>query len=85
MKPELLDILCCPITHRPLKKLDASGLQRLNTAIAEGRIKTHQDELLVESLQEALVTDDDRLVYPVRGGIPVLLEEECIDTIKLGD
>jgi uncharacterized protein YbaR (Trm112 family) len=39
---------------------------------------------LPESLSEALVTRDGRLVYPVRAGIPVLLEEESIDWQQLG-
>jgi uncharacterized protein YbaR (Trm112 family) len=38
-----------------------------------------------EKLVEALVTRDGRLVYPVRDGIPILLEEESIDWKQLGD
>jgi uncharacterized protein YbaR (Trm112 family) len=84
MKSELLEILCCPITHKSLKRLDAGGLERLNQAITAGQVHNHQEQALTEVLSEALVTDDGRLVYPVREGIPVLLEEECIDMAPLG-
>jgi uncharacterized protein YbaR (Trm112 family) len=36
-------------------------------------------------LAEALVTRDGRLVYPIRNGIPVLLEEESIDWNQIVD
>jgi uncharacterized protein YbaR (Trm112 family) len=34
--------------------------------------------VLSEPLQEALITDDEKLAYPVNNGIPVLLEGESI-------
>jgi uncharacterized protein YbaR (Trm112 family) len=74
----LLDIICCPVTHVPLELMADGSLQRLNALIAAKRIKTCADELVIEALQEALVTRDGRLAYPVRDGIPVLLEEQGI-------
>jgi len=79
MDKKLLDIICCPLTKLPLQLLDSERLARLNAAIQAGQIKNHAANELGEELAEALVTRDGRLVYPIRGSIPVLLEEESID------
>ena len=50
MRPELLDILVCPLT----------------------RTKLRYDEAAQE-----LVSDEARLAYPVRDGVPVMLIEEA--------
>jgi uncharacterized protein YbaR (Trm112 family) len=55
-----------------------SSLKDLNALIAEQRIRTCADVIVTETLQEALVTRDGRVAYPVRDGIPVLLEEQGI-------
>ena len=79
MDNRLLEILCCPITRRALNRLNTDVLGRVNAAIANGEVLNHGGVKLDEPLQEALVTTDGDLVYPVRDGIPVLLEEECIN------
>ena len=84
MDKRLLEIVCCPATKLPLQLLDRDRLASLNTAIAAGQVRNHAAQQLPESLSEALVTRDGRLVYPVRAGIPVLLEEESIDWQQLG-
>ena len=78
MEKRLLNILRCPITHKGLSLARRETLGRLNAAIDEGRISNHDGTELAEPLAEALITDDDKLVYPVVGGIPVLLEGESI-------
>jgi uncharacterized protein YbaR (Trm112 family) len=78
MDKRLLDIICCPVTHLPLELLDADRLDKLNVAVASGSIRNHGDQPVGEALTEALVTKDGRFVYPVRDGIPLLLEDECI-------
>lgn len=78
MDKRLFDIICCPVTHLPLELLDAERLARLNAAIASGGVRNQADQPVSEALAEALVTRDGRLVYPIRDGIPQLLEDECI-------
>ncbi|MEQ1802236.1 MAG: Trm112 family protein [Gammaproteobacteria bacterium] len=84
MDKRLLDIVCCPVTKLPLQLLDSERLVRLNAAITAGQLQNRAAQSLPETLSEALVTRDGRLVYPVREGIPVLLEEESIDWQQLG-
>ena len=81
----LLEILCCPITRRPLRLLDGDSLERVNLAINDGKVRNHGGAELVEPLDSALVTTEGDLVYPIRGGVPVLLEEECIHWAAFSD
>ena len=79
MDSKLLDILCCPITHKPLTRLSADKLAELNQKIQAGLLVDRSGQVLTEPLQQALLTNDGRLVYPVNDGVPVLLEDLCID------
>ena len=72
---QLLDIICCPATHMPLKLMPESLLERLNSRIESGEIKQRDDSQVTEPLVQALITDDERLAYPIRDDIPLLLEE----------
>jgi len=79
----LLDILCCPVTRTPLELLPERELHVLNERIAEQRIRNRDDAIVTEPLAEALVTRAGKLVYPVRDGIPVLLEEQAMSLAQL--
>jgi uncharacterized protein YbaR (Trm112 family) len=74
----LLDIVCCPATHMPLRLISEATLARLNVAIEQGRLKYRDDSPVTESLAAALVTDDERLAYAIVDDIPVLLEDRGI-------
>jgi uncharacterized protein YbaR (Trm112 family) len=79
MDKNLLDIICCPLTQLPLELLDPDRLAALNAAIESGSVRNRAADVVADRLDEALVTRDGRLVYPVRDGIPALLEEESVD------
>jgi uncharacterized protein YbaR (Trm112 family) len=50
-------------------------LDQLNERIESGSLRYSDDSPVTEPLVEALITEDDRLAYPVRDDIPLLLEE----------
>ena len=85
MDRKLLDILACPATRQPLTLLESRGIDALNRAIAAGGVLRVDDSPQSESLREALVTRDRKLVYRIDDGIPVLLVEEAIGTGQVAD
>ena len=83
MDKKLLNILCCPVTHKGLSLARAELLGSVNSAIGEGALRNLEGVVLDEPLKEALVTDDGKHLYPVRDGIPVLLEGESVSLDQL--
>ena len=83
MDKRLLTILRCPVTHKGLSVLKKDRLERINTAIRSGDVVNHDGVKLDDPLDEALVTDDGKRIYPVADGIPVLLEGEAISMEQL--
>lgn len=81
----LLDILCCPVTHVPLELMPQSQLEKLNLMIGEGRIKRRDHSRVEETLEQALITRDGKLAYPVRDGIAVLLDDQGILLTQITD
>jgi uncharacterized protein YbaR (Trm112 family) len=84
MDKRLLLILRCPVTHKGLNVAGDDTLGRINAAIESGAIANRDGAVLSQPLDEALVTDDEKLAYPVSNGIPVLLEGESISLDQLG-
>ena len=75
---DLLAILACPETKEPVGLADDALLQRVNAAIADGKLKNRDGQPVEKALEAALVRQDGKLLYPVRGGIPIMLIEEGI-------
>ena len=80
----LLDIVCCPATHLPLRLMQDAELKNLNDRIANGQARYRDDTPVTEAIEQALVTEDYRLAYPIRDEIPVLLEDRGILIEKPG-
>ncbi|MEE8528683.1 MAG: Trm112 family protein [Gammaproteobacteria bacterium] len=83
MNKRLLSVLCCPVTHKGLSVVRADQLKKINTAISAGRLANRDGAILSESLKEALVTDDGKIMYPINDGIPVLLEGASVALSQL--
>ncbi len=78
MDKKLLAILCCPVSHKGLSLARGDLMKSVNGAIADGKLKNRDGTVLENALDEALVTEDGKLLYPVNDGIPVLLESESV-------
>ena len=83
MDKKLLSILCCPVTHKGLALARRDTLESINKAIGDGKLANRDGAVLEDSLKQALVTDDGKLMYPVNDGIPVLLEGESVSLDQL--
>jgi uncharacterized protein YbaR (Trm112 family) len=75
---KLLDFICCPVTRSSLELLPERELAQLNELIASKRIRNREDTVVDTPLTEALVTRSGKLVYPIRDGVPLLLEEQAM-------
>lgn len=62
-----VNLLRCPLTRLPLKAVAVDGFEEAGLAGKD-----------TSGWSSALVRSDLRAVYPVRGGIPVLLAEELL-------
>lgn len=78
----LLEILCCPVSRRPLRLLRQDQLQWLNAEIARGGVVDVQGRPLAQALGAGLITDDGKVVYRIEDDIPVLLPEDGIGTTQ---
>ena len=82
---KLLEILCCPMSKSPLTRLAPQQLEILNEAIGRGEVKFVAGESVQAPLDEALVTEDMKVIYAVEDSIPILLYEKGIGTTQLSD
>jgi uncharacterized protein YbaR (Trm112 family) len=76
--PDLLEILVCPETKQPVALATPEQLARVNAAIRAGDATNRSGARVAKELDEALVRQDGRVLYPVEEGIPVMLVEESI-------
>ncbi len=84
VKDDLLEILCCPLTKKPLQVVDEETISRINERIAAGEVNYENGDPVKEPLEEALITVDHDRLYAVKDSIPVMLVEESIPTAQLG-
>ena len=82
---KLLEILCCPVTKSPVNRLSPARLKKLNAEITAGNVHTVDGVTIEAPLQEALITKSGKVVYRVDDGIPVMLEDQGINTDQLPD
>ncbi len=76
--PELLRILICPRTHKPLREASAEELKEVNGKIEAGTAVTYSGESVSLRVVEGLVPEGEPVLYPIQEGIPVLLVNEAI-------
>jgi uncharacterized protein YbaR (Trm112 family) len=75
---DLLAILCCPETKQPVHLADQATIMRLNDAVARGGLENKGKKPVTEPIDGGLVRADNKILYPIRENIPVMLIEEGI-------
>lgn len=73
MDEKLLDIVCCPVSHQPLQKMNSAQLEAINQRIGTGALQSVEGTVLTQNLRAALVTADGARGYPVVDGLVNLL------------
>jgi uncharacterized protein YbaR (Trm112 family) len=76
--PKLLKLLCCPETHQELQLAEASVVLGLNEAIAAGKLQNHAGQPVTEKIGAGLLRADGRVLYPLRGDVPLLLLDQAV-------
>jgi len=75
---DLLAILCCPETKQAVTLADDQLIQKVNGAIERGTLKNKAQKPVTEKLDGGLIRSDNKILYPVREDIPVMLIDEGI-------
>ena len=76
--PDLLKILCCPETHQEVRLAEQALINKLNGQITAGTLTNRAGQPVKEKIDGGLVRADDKLLYPIRRNIPVMLVDEGI-------
>ncbi len=80
---QLLEILRCPQDHSELLLADAPLIARVNKQINAGTLVTVGGQPLKKPIDGGLVRAAGDLMYPIVGGIPVMLADEAINLDQL--
>ncbi len=75
---DLLAILCCPETKQAVTLADDQLIQKVNGAIERGTLKNKAQKPVTEKLDGGLIRSDNKILYPVREDITVMLIDEGI-------
>lgn len=75
---ELLEILVCPETGKPLEEAGGDVIERLNELVDLGTLVDRSGERVSGRIEAGLLCRGGKYLYPVRENIPVLLIENSI-------
>lgn len=75
---DLIEILACPETKRPVHLADGAIIRRLGERAAAGTLRTVGGAVVADPPAEGLLTEDGRRLYPIRNDIPVMLVDQAI-------
>ena len=79
IKEELLNVICCPETKQDLVLADDSLVEKLNSLIESGELKSRSQQIITKKIDGGLIQkDDQKYLYPIRNEIPILLIDESI-------
>jgi len=75
---ELLSVLCCPETKKPLEVAGGDLVDQINQKIASGELKTRNGSKVTQEIDSGLICRDGKYLYAIRQDIPIMLIEESI-------
>lgn len=76
----LLDILACPERNDlRLRLVQGEALERLNNRIEQGKVQNRGGRKVTRRLEQALLREDGKVLYPIWDSIPRLLVDEGIE------
>ncbi len=75
-------MLRCPEDHSELTAANPQLVNRINHAVAQGRLKNRSGNIVPKPLDGALVRADGQIAYPIVDEIPVLLVDEGIRLVE---
>ena len=78
MDPNLLNIICCPVTREKLSIATTKQLEFINAEIANSTLKKLDGSIAEKPQSKALINATKTLLYPIEEDIPILLENEAI-------
>lgn len=76
---ELLELLVCPETKKPVRPASEELIRKLAADIAAGTVRKRGGDKQTDPITEALVREDGKVLYRVEDDIPVMLIEESIE------
>ena len=76
IKPDLLEVLRCPVTMQKLALADDSLVGKVNQAIGRGECQTVNGDTASRELEAGLIREDREVLYPIYEGIPMLVAGE---------
>jgi len=76
---DLVDILRCVENGQSLRLADQQTLDSLNEKIRQGALAERSGGKVDEPLQACLVREDNKLCYPVRNDIPLMILSKAIE------
>ncbi len=81
-----LELVVCPQNRMRLRVADAPLIEHVNRAIAAGHAANAAGRSVERAIEEGLLREDGRVLYPVVDEIPILLADEAIalDTLGFG-
>jgi uncharacterized protein YbaR (Trm112 family) len=79
MDETLLDLLCAPLSHAPLRLASSAELGQINSQIQLRLIRNRDGFTLDAQLDGSLLCESEKSCYPIRDDLPVLLSGEAFD------
>jgi uncharacterized protein YbaR (Trm112 family) len=75
MEARLMELICAPLTHAPVRLVNAQELSVINQSIQSQLIRNRAGELLQSELKACLICDSDRICYPILDDLPVMIPD----------